>query len=68
MPAVPVTEPQKVIPKTNVYDIILPQRSEIVFSLDVKPFDLIEKIALQQGVEIQLHRMNARAVPARFLL
>lgn len=59
MAAVPVAEAQKVIPQAHVHDIILAHGTQIFFALDIEPFDVIEEIGLQQGIDIGLHRMGA---------
>jgi len=47
MTAVTIAETQQIIAKSDVDDIILSERAEIGFSLDVKALDLVEEVALQ---------------------
>ena len=65
MPAVTVPKAKKVIPQTNVDNIVFPECPQILLSFDVKSFDLIEDVGFQQGIHIRLNRMGAGSVLPR---
>ena len=59
MTAVPITETQQIVAKSDVNDIVFSECTEVGFALDIKAFDLVEEVALQKRIYICLHRMGA---------
>ena len=64
MSAVAVAESKQVIPQADVHDIIFTQCAQELSAFDVKSFDFIEKIGLQQRIDIGLNRVCTWLAPA----
>ena len=60
MSAVSLPESQQEIAQSNVYNIIFPQRAQILFPFDIKTPDLIKDIGFCQGSDICLDGLYRR--------
>lgn len=59
MTSVSITETKQGIAKSDVNDIIFAQGPQVLLALDIKPLDLVEKIAFEQSIHICLYRVGA---------
>ena len=59
MTAISVPEAEEIVSQANVYDIILSERSQVFFALNIKALDIIIEVRLKQCIYIGLHRMSA---------
>ena len=59
MSAVTVAEAEQIVSQSDVYDIILAKRAQIVLPFDVKAFDFIEKVCFKKRVDIRLNGVRA---------
>ena len=64
MSAVAVAKSEQVIPQADVHDLIFTQCAQELPAFDVKSFDFIEKIGLQQRIDIGLNRVCTWLAPA----
>lgn len=49
MPGVAITESEQVIPQNDICDIVLPECSQKLLSLNIKSLRLIEDVGFQEG-------------------
>ena len=68
MSAVAVAESKQVIPQADIHDIIFTQCAQELPAFDVKSFDFIEKIGLQQRIDIGLNRVCTWLAPAAAII
>ena len=59
MSAVTIAEAEQIIAQSDIHDIILAERAQIVLPFDVKAFDCIEKVGFKKRVDIRLNGVRA---------
>lgn len=60
MATVAVPEAEQIIPQADVGNIVFAQSAQILFALDVEPFDFIKKVAFKQGIDVCLDGVGTR--------
>ena len=59
MAAVAVPESEQVISEAYIGNIKLAKGTQVLFSFDIKSLDVVEKIRLQQCIDLSLHGRSA---------
>lgn len=62
---VAIAKTEEIITQTDVDNVIFAEGAKIFFPFDIEAFDLVEKIAFEQGIDIGLHGVGTWGAFAR---